>query len=115
MGISFSKCMEMKKMQACMKQDMKEYAAKEGYAGFEELIDNGLAGLVKHNKKEKMGINALMMTMSGDMVFWAIKLNMKYVLFYLKYSYNNLKVHKWMYSNIVMYYDFIQPKRHYTK
>merc|ERR1712002_500224 len=67
--IAFSKCMEMKKMQACMKQDMKEYAEKEGYAGFEELIDNGLAGLMKHNKKEKMGINALMMTLSGDMVY----------------------------------------------
>jgi len=67
--ISFAKCMEMKKMQICMKQDFKKYAAKEGYEGFGELIDNGLAGLVKHNKKEKMGINAYMMTMSGDMVF----------------------------------------------
>jgi len=67
--ISFAKCMEMKKMQICMKQDFKKYAEKAGYPGYGELMDLGLAGLVKHDKKEKMGINALTMTMSGDMVF----------------------------------------------
>merc|ERR1712002_259608 len=67
--IAFAKCMEMKKMRACMKKDFKNYAEKAGYAGFDEIIDLGLAGLAKHDKKEKMGINALTMTLSGDMVF----------------------------------------------
>merc|ERR1719402_2067171 len=72
--IAFAKCMEMKKMQACMKQDFKKYAAKEGYEGFEDIIDLGLLGYQTQYEI--------------------------YVLFYLKYSDNNLKIHKWMYPNI---------------
>merc|ERR1711962_1389944 len=67
--ISFAKCMEMKKMMACMKTDMKEYARKDGYANIDELVDLGLGMGMKHNKKEKMGINALTATMSGDLLF----------------------------------------------
>merc|ERR1712243_141871 len=50
--ISFSKCMEMKKMMACMKTDYKKYAEKEGYgANINEIIDQGLAMGMKQNKK----------------------------------------------------------------
>jgi len=68
--ISFSKCMEMKKMQICMKTDYKKYAAKEGYGEeINEIMDMGLHMGMKHQKKEKMGIDALTATMSGDLLF----------------------------------------------
>jgi len=69
--ISFSKCMNMKKMMACMKTDVKEYAAKDGYENIDELLDMGFGmamGMAK-NKKEKMGLNALESTMNGDLIF----------------------------------------------
>jgi len=67
--ISFMKCMEMKKMQACMKSDMKKYAAKNGIDNFDLMFDNGFLMGMKDNKKEKMGINGLTATMSGDLLF----------------------------------------------
>merc|ERR1712243_374171 len=50
--ISFSKCMEMKKMMACMKHDMKEYLVKEGKDGVAELVGSGLLMGMKDNKPE---------------------------------------------------------------
>merc|ERR1711872_114454 len=69
--ISFAKCMEMKKMMACMKTDYKKYAAKEGYpeAVVNELMDLGLDMGMNHQKKEKMGVDALTALMSGDLLF----------------------------------------------
>merc|ERR1711915_1147963 len=72
--IAFAKCMEMKKMMACMKNDYKKYAAKEGHPAeaVGQLIDHGLfEGMMKHKqmKKENMGLNALTATMSGDLLF----------------------------------------------
>jgi len=69
--ISFAKCMEMKKMMACMKTDYKKYAAKEGHpeAVVNELMDLGLDMGMNHQKKEKMGVDALTATMSGDLLF----------------------------------------------
>merc|ERR1712106_249310 len=69
--ISFSKCLEMKKVMACMKTDFKEYAAKDGHGDINELLDMGFGmamGMAKKNK-EKMGINALESTMNGDLIF----------------------------------------------
>jgi len=69
--ISFSKCMNMKNMMACMKTDVKEYAAKDGYENIDELLDMGFGmamGMAK-NKPEKMGLNALESTMNGDLIF----------------------------------------------
>jgi len=69
--ISFSKCLNMKKIMACMKTDFKEYAAKDGYGDIDQLLDMGFGmamGMGKKNK-EKMGINALESTMNGDLIF----------------------------------------------
>lgn len=79
--ISFAKCMEMKKMMACMKHDMKEYLIKDGKDGVAELIGSGLLMGMKDNKPEKMGLNALSATMSGDLIFQATKHNMKYMYY----------------------------------
>jgi len=72
--IAFAKCMEMKKMMACMKNDYKKYAVKEGHPAeaVGNLIDSGLfEGMMKMKqmKKENMGLNALTATMSGDLLF----------------------------------------------
>jgi len=69
--ISFSKCMNMKEIMACMKTDFKEYAAKDGYGDIGELLDMGFGmamGMAKKNK-EKMALNALESTMNGDLIF----------------------------------------------
>jgi len=69
--ISFCKCFEMKKLMACMKTDFKAYAAKDGYENIDELLNYGFGMGMKmgHQKKEKMGINAIEGVMSGDLIF----------------------------------------------
>merc|ERR1711971_753615 len=69
--ISFSKCMNMKEIMACMKTDFKEYAVKDGYGDIGELLDMGFGmamGMAKKNK-EKMGLNTLESAMNGDIIF----------------------------------------------
>jgi len=69
--ISFAKCMNMKKMYACMKTDFKESAAKDGYGDIDELLDMGfgMAMGMANKKKDKMALNALESTMNGDLIF----------------------------------------------
>merc|ERR1711931_2030 len=67
--ISFSKCLEMKKMMACMKTDFKAYAAKDGYENVDELLDYGFAMGMSKSNPEKMGMNAIESAMNGDLLF----------------------------------------------
>jgi len=69
--ISFHKCFQMKELMACTKADFREYAKKDGYENIDDILDLGFGMVVDmaQSKKEKLAINTLQSTMTGDLIF----------------------------------------------